>query len=177
MEVDLSSNPETHLNGVNGVSHDAPALDETIVEPVAEQVADALTEVDGVPAIVFAPPRPEPPDAEPAVGADEGPSAEPADTAMLESILESLLLASGQPVPLARLVETLDGHDRKAVVAALKALTERYEREGRGLRVVHVAGGWQLRSAPEHGPWVRRLLGGRPPSFGVAGVAGVAGAT
>jgi segregation and condensation protein B len=29
--------------------------------------------------------------------------------------------------------------------------------------VVYVAGGYQLRSAPEHGHWVRRLLGGRPP--------------
>jgi segregation and condensation protein B len=168
MEVDLSSNPETHLNGVNGVAHDAPALDETLVEPAAEQVAEtvadaAVTEVDGVPAIVFAPPRPDPPAVEPVADAEEGASVETADTAMLESILESLLLASGQPVPLARLVETLDGHDRKAVVSALKALTERYEREGRGLRVVHVGGGWQLRSAPEHGPWVRRLLGGRPP--------------
>ena len=29
--------------------------------------------------------------------------------------------------------------------------------------MVYVAGGYQLRSAPEHGHWVRRLLGGRPP--------------
>lgn len=154
MEVDLSSNPETHLNGVNGVAHDEPPLDDSAApEPVA----------DAVPAIVFAAAS-EPPDGEaPSANVAEEPSAEAVDTAMLEGILESLLLASGQPVPLARLVETLDGHDRRTVVAALKALTERYERENRGLRVVHVAGGWQLRSAPEHGPWVRRLLGGRPP--------------
>jgi segregation and condensation protein B len=161
MEVDLSSNPETHLNGVNGVAHDAPALE---VPAAEEAVPNGVAEVDGVPAIVFAP-QPEPPDGDPppADVAAEEPSAEAVDTVLLEGILESLLLASGQPVPLARLVETLDGHDRRTVVAALKSLTERYERENRGLRVVHVAGGWQLRSAPEHGPWVRRLLGGRPP--------------
>ncbi len=148
MEVDQSSSPEEHLNGVNGVVHDAP---------VAEApVADA----EGPPAIVFAPP----PDdvVEPAPEPEDAP-VEAADTAALEPILESLLLASGQPVPLARLVETLDGHDRRAIVAALKSLTDGYERDNRGFRVVHVAGGWQLRSAPEHGPWVRRLLGGRPP--------------
>src|SRR6185295_9414607 len=46
---------------------------------------------------------------------------------------------------------------------ALDTLAASYEREGRGLRVVHVAGGYQLRSAPEHSRWVRRLLQERPP--------------
>jgi len=85
------------------------------------------------------------------------------DAAQLESVLESLLLAAGQPVPLAKIVDALDGPDRGEVAAALGRLAERYEREGRGLRVVHVAGGWQLRSAAQHGPYVRRLLGGKPP--------------
>lgn len=85
------------------------------------------------------------------------------DLARLESLLESLLLAAGSPVPLARLVEVVDGPARRDVVAALRTLGERYEQDGRGMRLVHVAGGWQLRSAPEHGPFVRKLLGGRPP--------------
>ena len=84
-------------------------------------------------------------------------------TARLAAVVESMLLASGAPVPLARLVEALDGPPRREVAAAVRALGETYEREGRGLRVVYVAGGYQLRSAPEHGHWVRRLLGGRPP--------------
>jgi segregation and condensation protein B len=84
-------------------------------------------------------------------------------TARLAAVIESMLLASGAPVPLVRLVEALDGPPRREVAAALRTLGESYEREGRGLRLVYVAGGYQLRSAPEHGPWVRRLLGGRPP--------------
>ncbi|MCW5891737.1 MAG: SMC-Scp complex subunit ScpB [bacterium] len=127
---------------------------------------------DGVPAIVFAPvasaadlARPEGAGelalaAAPAIDVDSEPAV---DLVRLESLLESLLLAAGAPVPLPRLVEVLDGPARRDVVAALKGLGERYEREGRGLRLVHVAGGWQLRSAPEHGPLVRKLLGGRPP--------------
>jgi segregation and condensation protein B len=66
-------------------------------------------------------------------------------------------------VPLARLVQALDGHDRREVAAAVRRLGETYEREGRGLRVVEVAGGYQIRTVAEHGPWVRRLLGGKPP--------------
>jgi segregation and condensation protein B len=81
----------------------------------------------------------------------------------LQAILESLLFAAAAPVPLARLVQALDGHDRREVAAALRRLGETYEREGRGLRVVEVAGGYQIRTVAEHGPWVRRLLGGKPP--------------
>jgi segregation and condensation protein B len=88
---------------------------------------------------------------------------EAVDEAGLGAVIESMLLASGAPVPLARLVDALEGPDRREVAAALRALGTSYEREGRGLRLVYVAGGYQLRSAPEHARWVRRLLGGRPP--------------
>ena len=81
----------------------------------------------------------------------------------LPAILESLLLAAGAPVPLGQLVAALDGPGRAEVLAALEALGAGYEREGRGLRLVHVAGGYQLRTPAEHGPWIRRLLRERPP--------------
>jgi segregation and condensation protein B len=97
-----------------------------------------------------------------AEGTDDG--SEPVREAEgLDSVVESLLLASGGPVPIARLVEALDGPSKREVAAALAVLAARYEREGRGLRVVEVGGGFQLRTAPQHGPWIRRLLGGRPP--------------
>src|SRR5690349_3826439 len=80
----------------------------------------------------------------------------------LPALLESLLFAAAAPVPIARLVEALDGPGRAEVVRALEWLAERYEREGRGLRVVQVAGGWPLRTPAEHGPWIRRLLRERP---------------
>jgi len=85
------------------------------------------------------------------------------DGGALEAVLESLLLAAGAPVPLGRLVSALEGPSRGEVARALRALAERFESEGRGIRLVEVAGGFQLRSAPQHGPFVRRLLGGRPP--------------
>jgi len=81
----------------------------------------------------------------------------------LPAVLESLLFASGVPVPLGRLVEALEGPGRAEVLHALEELAAHYEREGRGLRLVQVAGGYQLRTPAEHGPWVRRLLRERPP--------------
>lgn len=95
-------------------------------------------------------------------GAEDGAASE-ADVARLAGIVESLIFASGAPVPLARLLEALDGPDRREVTAALRLLGERYEQTGSGLRLVHVAGGYQLRTPSEHGPWVRRLLGQKPP--------------
>jgi len=93
----------------------------------------------------------------------DGEAAEEPMMDRLAAIVESLLFAAGAPVPLGRLVQALDGHDRREVARAIKQLADAYEREGRGLRVVEVAGGYQIRTVPEHGPWVRRLLGGRPP--------------
>jgi segregation and condensation protein B len=84
------------------------------------------------------------------------------DLGRLPALVESLLFAAGAPVPIARLVEALEGPSRAEVLRALEELGQTYEREGRGLRLVHVAGGYQLRTPAAHGPWVRRLLRERP---------------
>src|SRR5262245_15748268 len=81
----------------------------------------------------------------------------------LPAVLESLLLAAGTPVPLARLVDALQGPGRAEVQKALEALRAHHEGAGSGIRVVYVGGAWQLRTPPEHAPWVRRLLRERPP--------------
>src|SRR5262245_16187613 len=92
------------------------------------------------------------------------PEAAPADSVGgLPAVLESMLFAAGEPVPVARLVDALDGPGRAEVVRALEVLGEGYERDRRGLRLVQVAGGYQLRSVAEHGRWIRRLLQERPP--------------
>jgi segregation and condensation protein B len=81
----------------------------------------------------------------------------------LPAVLESLLLAAGAPVAIARLVDALGGPGRAEVQKALEALRAHHERIGSGIRIVHVGGAWQLRTPPEHAPWVRRLLRERPP--------------
>lgn len=80
----------------------------------------------------------------------------------LLGILESVLFACGEPITFARLVEVVAGPTRAELRAALAALAERSERDRRGIRLVEVAGGWQFRTAPEHGEWVRRLFQQRP---------------
>ena len=68
-------------------------------------------------------------------GAAEAPdSAESSDVERLATVVESLLFAAGAAVPIARLVEALDGPSRSEVLAAIEALSTGYERDGRGLR-------------------------------------------
>jgi segregation and condensation protein B len=78
----------------------------------------------------------------------------------LEFIVESLLFASDKPLGLADLKRLLGERDGKKVTAAVEALAER--RTGSGIHVTSAAGGWQLRTNPEHAPWVGKLLSGKP---------------
>lgn len=79
------------------------------------------------------------------------------------AIVEALLFAASEPVPVARFLQVLDGIERRDVLRALEALRSRLDDDTSGIQLVEVGGGWQLRTRQEHAPWVRRLLGGRPP--------------
>lgn len=85
------------------------------------------------------------------------------DGEQLKAILESLLLAADGPVSADRLRSVVSEEmPRKEVTDALRELQQEYERPGRGLRLVEVANGYQLRTPPEHAEFVRRLTAVRP---------------
>ncbi|MDX8401406.1 MAG: SMC-Scp complex subunit ScpB [Mariprofundaceae bacterium] len=76
--------------------------------------------------------------------------------------LEALLLASDEPLTVARLRtllgEAIPGGEIRAALAELEAFYA-----ARGIRIVQAAGGWQFRTAPEHAQVVQRLWESRPP--------------
>jgi segregation and condensation protein B len=88
------------------------------------------------------------------------PEQEAIDT--LQPLLESLLCATGEPLTLDRAVDAIGGVARADVSTALRALAEQYEKDGRGFRLAEIAGGFQLRTAPENIECVRRLFRERP---------------
>jgi segregation and condensation protein B len=94
-------------------------------------------------------------------GSEHEAAAEVADERLI-GIVESVLFASGEPLTLARLLEVVPGPSRADIRAALAHLATRCEHERRGVRLVEVAGGYQLRTAPEHTEWVRRLFQQKP---------------
>lgn len=80
----------------------------------------------------------------------------------LRSILESLLFASGDPVPLARLAQVLPGYEKRDITRTLNELGEEYARDERGFRLEQVAGGYQLRTSRANAEFVKTLLAARP---------------
>jgi segregation and condensation protein B len=86
----------------------------------------------------------------------------------VKSIVESLLFVAEGPLTLQRFGEVLDGVDKQTIQAVLQALQEEYEAQNRGLRLVEVAGGYQMRTAKDNADWVKKFLGGRPARMGKA---------
>src|SRR3984893_7343342 len=85
------------------------------------------------------------------------------DEERLKAILESLLFAAGEPVPLARLAAVLDNVARDAIKKALGEMILGYGAGARGVMLEEVAGGYQLRTPKEHALYVRKLLAAKPP--------------
>lgn len=84
----------------------------------------------------------------------------------LQPALEALLFAAGEPVTVAELTDALGLLDPEVVREALHALA--LARAGAGVRVVKVAGGWQLRTDARFADAVLRLRGGRPQTMSAA---------
>ena len=75
-------------------------------------------------------------------------------------ILEALLFAAADPLSTRKICEVVDGATTREVRAALARLES--DCKQRGIRLVEVAGGWQLRTAPEHHGYVKQLFRERP---------------
>lgn len=76
----------------------------------------------------------------------------------LKTILEAVLLAAGEPLPLERLQKVFpeaEQPEREALRAALAELTADYA--GRGLELIEVASGFRVQVPGAFSPWVSRL--------------------
>ncbi|MGE5217077.1 MAG: SMC-Scp complex subunit ScpB [Chloroflexota bacterium] len=80
----------------------------------------------------------------------------------IKSIVESLLFVADAPQPLQRFAEVLEPLDKKMVQEVLSEIQQELESQQRGIRLVEVAGGYQLRTAKANADWVKKFLGGRP---------------
>ena len=86
----------------------------------------------------------------------------------VKSILESLLLVADGPQSVQRFSEVLDGTNKDIIESTLRELQSEFETENRGIRLVEVAGGYQLRTPKANANWVKKFLGGRPARMGKA---------
>lgn len=73
--------------------------------------------------------------------------------------LEAVLFLASEPLStrkLAKLAKLADGTEARTL---LKQLASSYDRRGRAVQVVEVAGGFQLLTRPQLAPWIGRLHG------------------
>ncbi len=86
----------------------------------------------------------------------------------LRSIVESLLFVAEGPLTIQKLGEVLEDVEKDAIRTVAEELRAELESNRRGVRLVEVAGGYQLRTAKVNADWVKKLLGGRPARMGRA---------
>jgi segregation and condensation protein B len=119
----------------------APLTDAEVASNAAEAAADGVTE---------------PPPAEDLNDADV--EIAPPTGAELRGVVEALVWASPEPITMLRLAQLLEGVPKSEITRAVEDLRADYAQEGRGLRLIEVAGGFQITTRPEHHDWLRQLL-------------------
>ena len=81
----------------------------------------------------------------------------------IESAVEGILFASGEPVQTDRICVALE-MDRPTVEQVLQKLMDYYAYERRGIRLLHMEDTWQLCSAPDYADVIRKAFEIRKPA-------------
>ena len=84
------------------------------------------------------------------------------DLKEIQSAMEAILFAAGEPVGVARLCLALE-IDRATADAVAQKLMDDYSYSRRGIRLVRLETSYQLCSAPEHADLIRRTFESRRP--------------
>ena len=81
----------------------------------------------------------------------------------IESAIEGILFASGEPVHVDRICVALE-LDRPTADQVLQKLMDYYSYERRGIRLLHIEDSWQLCSAPDYADYIRKAFEIRKPA-------------
>lgn len=100
-------------------------------------------------------------DAQPSTSGEEAPQGPQLTAEQKVGLLEALLLASGDPLPISR-VEELLGCQKADVLALAETLKQSYAAENRGLELVNVSSKLQLRTKALYAEYVRNLIAVKP---------------
>ena len=81
----------------------------------------------------------------------------------IESAIEAILFASGEPIHVDRICMAME-MDRPTVEQVLQKLMDYYSYERRGIRLLRIEDSWQLCSAPDYGDVIRKAFEVRKPA-------------
>jgi segregation and condensation protein B len=75
----------------------------------------------------------------------------------IEALVEGLLFAAGDAVPLDKICEVID-IDKKTAKLILNTMISNYQNSRRGIMLREINGGYQLCTRPEHHEYIKRLF-------------------
>jgi segregation and condensation protein B len=78
--------------------------------------------------------------------------------ATLETVVESVLFASDEPLTPKRLVDIAEAGSVKRVRQCVKTLNKKYRAGGFSFRIEKISGGFQMMTLPAFNPWISKLI-------------------
>ena len=75
-----------------------------------------------------------------------------------KSAIEALLLASEKPLTLEQIRLALDSADSSEVAKLIEEMKSEYVAENRGIRIAEIAGGFQMITAAQFAPFLKKLF-------------------
>jgi segregation and condensation protein B len=78
--------------------------------------------------------------------------------ATLETVVESVLFASDEPISASRLVEIAEAGSVKRIRECVKTLNKKYHAGGFSFRIEKISGGYQMMTLPAFNPWISKLI-------------------
>ncbi len=86
----------------------------------------------------------------------------------IKAVIEALIFASDAPLALEKICIILSGVEKSEIKEAFEKLVFEYNERQGGIYLQEVAGGFQFRTRPELGPWVKKLRSTKPHSLSPA---------
>ena len=81
----------------------------------------------------------------------------------LKSVIEALIFVSGKPINLEQIKKVVSCADAASLRKVIEELMSEYVTSNRGMRIVEVAGGFQMISAPNFAIFLKKLFKDRSP--------------
>ncbi len=79
----------------------------------------------------------------------------------LKSATEALIFASEKPITVEQIKKVLDGLDAASINRIIAELKNEYEVQNRGMRIVEIAGGFQMITNSNFAPFLKKLFKNR----------------
>lgn len=88
----------------------------------------------------------------------------------IKAVVEALILASDAPLGLEKICAVIPEVEKDEVRKALDDLMVEHERRAGGICLQEVAGGFQFRTRPDLGQWVKKLKGTKPAALSASAI-------